>query len=246
MHLTFLESHRFWTPLWVVLSLTTEMDNPPSNCKWDKTQLLSIESSKGTCVCTKCVSAVPAQSLTKSYRFQPTKRRCILLETQISLVSFDRQKIHFASCKIWSRILWCSRTTYKQLFKKWTSKFTFSIWSSFLILTPAIWRKDRPWKRSYFFVAYFFYERDGQPNFRFDIDSKVLFIYRLIPRKPNFFGRLAIFYTTPIGRFFGASRSVHGRIQHKGAVTWVSGDRYALHRGTCKIWRWVVYLGSEK
>jgi hypothetical protein len=31
----------------------------------------------------------------------------------------------------------------------------------------------------------------------------VLFIYRLIPRKPYFLGRLATFGTTPVSRFLG-------------------------------------------
>jgi hypothetical protein len=64
--------------------------------------------------------------------------------------------------------------------------------------------------------SHFSCERDGQPTFEFDIDSEVLFIYRLIPRMPDFLGWLTIFDTTPIGRFFwgGASRSVHSRIQH--------------------------------
>jgi hypothetical protein len=44
----------------------------------------------------------------------------------------------------------------------------------------------------------------------------------------------------------GGARGVHGRIQHQSACFWVSFDRYALHRVACKIWRWVVHLGSEK
>jgi hypothetical protein len=67
------------------------------------------------------------------------------------------------------------------------------------------------------------------------MNLEVLFIYRLIPRKPNFLGWLAIFDTTPIGRFWGASRSVHGRIQLQNACFWVSVNRYALHRVSCKI-----------
>jgi hypothetical protein len=96
-------------------------------------------------------------------------------------------------------------------------------------------RKDRPWKKSHFFEAHFSCERNGQPNFKFDIDSEVLFIYRLIPRKPTLFGRIAIFYTTPIVRFLRASRSVHGRIQRKGADVWASVNRYALHHAACKF-----------
>jgi hypothetical protein len=59
------------------------------------------------------------------------------------------------------------------------------------------------WKVSLFFGPHFSCEQDGQPNFKFDIDSEVLSIYRLIPRKTNFLGCLTIFDTTPICRFWG-------------------------------------------
>jgi hypothetical protein len=36
------------------------------------------------------------------------------------------------------------------------------------------------------------------------MDSEVLLIYRLIPRKPDFLGWLAFFDTTPIGRLWGS------------------------------------------
>jgi hypothetical protein len=39
-----------------------------------------------------------------------------------------------------------------------------------------------------FLELIFFCERDGQHNFKFDIHSAVLFIYPLIPRKPDFLG----------------------------------------------------------
>jgi hypothetical protein len=61
------------------------------------------------------------------------------------------------------------------------------------ISTPAIWRKDRPWKKFYFFGARFSCEWDGRPNFKFDADSEALFIYRLIPREPDLVGWLANF-----------------------------------------------------
>jgi hypothetical protein len=77
------------------------------------------------------------------------------------------------------------------------------------------------------------------------MDSEVLFIYRLIPREPNFLGWLTAFGTSPVSRFLGASCSVHGRIQHKSACLWVSVDIYALYRGACEIW-WVVYVDFEK
>jgi hypothetical protein len=60
--------------------------------------------------------------------------------------------------------------------------------------------KVSPLKKSHFFGSHFSCERDGQPNFKFNIDSKVLFIYRLVPRKPDLFGLPAIFDITPIGR----------------------------------------------
>jgi hypothetical protein len=72
-------------------------------------------------------------------------------------------------------------------------------------------------EKSHFFGAHFSCEQDGEPNFKFDIDLQVLFIYRLIPREPDFLERVAIFDTTPIGRFRRASRSVHGRSQRTRA-----------------------------
>jgi hypothetical protein len=60
---------------------------------------------------------------------------------------------------------------------------------------------------------------DERPNFKFGTDSEVLFIYRLIPRKSDFLRWLAIFDTTPISRFLGASRGIHGRIQHQMLVS---------------------------
>jgi hypothetical protein len=95
--------------------------------------------------------------------------------------------------------------------------------------------KGQTLKKSHFSGVHFSCERDGQPNFKFDINSEVALMYRLMPRKPHFLGLLAIFDTTPIGRFFKASRSVHSRIQHKGAGVWVSLDRHSLHCAACKI-----------
>jgi hypothetical protein len=40
----------------------------------------------------------------------------------------------------------------------------------------------------HFFGVHFSCERDERPNFKFDKESEVLFIYRRIPRKPNFLG----------------------------------------------------------
>jgi hypothetical protein len=57
-------------------------------------------------------------------------------------------------------------------------------------------------------------ERDGQPNFKFDVDSKVLFIYRLIPRKFDFLTMFAALGATPTSSFLGASRNVPSRIQY--------------------------------
>jgi hypothetical protein len=86
-----------------------------------------------------------------------------------------------------------------------------------------------------FFGAHFSCEQDGQPYFKFDIVSEVLFIYRLIPRKFDFLGWLAAFCSTPINRFLWASGSAPGRIQHKNVCFYVSVNRYALHRVACKI-----------
>jgi hypothetical protein len=52
-------------------------------------------------------------------------------------------------------------------------------------------KKEGPWKKSHFFRAHFSCEQDWQTNFKFAIDSDVCFIYRLLPRKPNFLGWLA-------------------------------------------------------
>jgi hypothetical protein len=68
----------------------------------------------------------------------------------------------------------------------------------------------------------------------------------MILRKLVFLEQIVFFDTTPISHFFGASFSVHEVIQHKNACFLVSVDRYALHCISCKIWRCVVYLGSEK
>jgi hypothetical protein len=64
---------------------------------------------------------------------------------------------------------------------------------------------------------------------------EVLSSYRLTLRKLDLLGWLAAFGTIPVSRFFEASRSAHGRIQHKNACFWVSVDRYTLHRVACKI-----------
>jgi hypothetical protein len=43
-------------------------------------------------------------------------------------------------------------------------------------------------KKSHFLGAHFSCKWDEQTNFKFEKDSEVLFIYRLIPRKPDFLG----------------------------------------------------------
>jgi hypothetical protein len=63
----------------------------------------------------------------------------------------------------------------------------------------------------------------------------VRFIYRLLPRKFDFLRWLAGFGTTPIGRFSGASRSVHGCMQHKNACFWILIAKYALNRVACEM-----------
>jgi hypothetical protein len=69
----------------------------------------------------------------------------------------------------------------------------------------AIWKNVRPsrWKKSHFFRSPFSCERDKQPTMKFNIDTEVLFIYRLIPRKPGFRESMVFFDTTPISRFAG-------------------------------------------
>jgi hypothetical protein len=70
--------------------------------------------------------------------------------------------------------------------KKWGSKpISFQKLKFPNLSNPTNWKKDRPWKKFHFSWISFF-ERDRQPNFSFDTDSEVLFIYRLIPRKLNF------------------------------------------------------------
>jgi hypothetical protein len=51
---------------------------------------------------------------------------------------------------------------------------------------------------------------------------------------------------TPISRSVLASCSVHGHIKRKRNLLLVALDRYVLYRIECEIWRWVIYLGSEK
>jgi hypothetical protein len=90
-------------------------------------------------------------------------------------------------------------------------------------------------KVSVFFGAHFSCERDGHPTFKFYIDSEVLLIYRLIPRKFDFLEWLAALGTTTVNRFLGAPRSVHGSIQPKSACFWVSVKRNALDCVACEI-----------
>jgi hypothetical protein len=96
-------------------------------------------------------------------------------------------------------------------------------------------KKGQTLEKVSLFGAHFSCEWDGQPNFKFNIDAEVFFIYRRIFRKPDLFGPLAIFDTTPIGRFLRASRSVRGRIKHKSAGIWVPVNGYTFHRASCEI-----------
>jgi hypothetical protein len=91
----------------------------------------------------------------------------------------------------------------KQLLKKRTSNI-FQVVQIYIIFKPRILKKGQTlWKNAYFFGAHFSCDRDGWPNFKLYIDSEVLFIYRLMPRKTECLKWLAIFDTTPIGRFRG-------------------------------------------
>jgi hypothetical protein len=54
-----------------------------------------------------------------------------------------------------------------------------------------------------FFGSLFSCGRDKQTTFKFGKDLEVLFIYRLIPRKPDFLGWIAAFGSTPVSRFLG-------------------------------------------
>jgi hypothetical protein len=72
----------------------------------------------------------------------------------------------------------------------------------FFIFNPRHLKKGQTLESLPFYGLYF-YERDGRTNFKFNIALEVHFIYRLIPRKLDFLGRLPIFDTTPIGRFWG-------------------------------------------
>jgi hypothetical protein len=64
----------------------------------------------------------------------------------------------------------------------------------FSLLSP---KKGQTLEKVTFSGAHFPCERNGQPNFKFYMDSEVLFIYRLIPRKFDLMGRLAAFSTLP-------------------------------------------------
>jgi hypothetical protein len=70
----------------------------------------------------------------------------------------------------------------KQLFKKWKSKVHIFKTLKFLMFQTPAFGKGQTLEKSYFFGSHFSCERDGRPNFKFGIDSEVLFIYQLIPR----------------------------------------------------------------
>jgi hypothetical protein len=61
-----------------------------------------------------------------------------------------------------------------------------------------------PLKTTNFFWFSFSCEQYGQPILKFDIDSEVLYIYRLKPRMVDFLRWLAAFGTTPVSRFLAA------------------------------------------
>jgi hypothetical protein len=75
--------------------------------------------------------------------------------------------------------------------------------SYFLLFKPRHLEKGETLEKVLLFGAHFSCEWNERLDFKFNIDLEVLFIYRRIPRKPDFLGWLAIFDTTPIGRFWG-------------------------------------------
>jgi hypothetical protein len=83
--------------------------------------------------------------------------------------------------------------------------FSFHIFKKFdfSIFNPRHLKKRQTLEKVSLFGAYFSCERDEQPNFKFDIDWYVLPIYRLIPRKPDFLGRLAICDNFQLVAFLG-------------------------------------------
>jgi hypothetical protein len=93
----------------------------------------------------------------------------------------------------------------KQLFEKnGGQKFAFSKSSNFSIFQPRHLKKGRSGKTSHFFLDFIFLVNGTDNSFKFDINSEVLFIYCLIPRKLDFIGWLAAFDTTPVSRFLRA------------------------------------------
>jgi hypothetical protein len=88
--------------------------------------------------------------------------------------------------------------------------------------TPAFGkRSDHPLGKSPTFLgSHFSCERDKQPTFKLEINSEMLFIYRLTPRRLGFLGWIDFFDPTPISRFFGPSFSVHGLMNIKMHVYW--------------------------
>jgi hypothetical protein len=101
--------------------------------------------------------------------------------------------------------------------------------------------------KSFIFLASLFSpELNRQPNFKFNMDLDVPFIFRLIQCAPGFLGYIDNFQAAPTSRFFTANSSAHSPIEHKSACFLVPFDRRALHCVACQIWGWVVYLSSEK
>jgi hypothetical protein len=97
-------------------------------------------------------------------------------------------------------------------------------------------RTDHPLEKSFTFLeSHFSPEWDRQPTIKFNMNSDVPFIFRLIPVKPGFLGWIVVFDTTPISRFFKASYSVNGLVEHQSACFLVSMDRYSLHCVACEI-----------
>jgi hypothetical protein len=113
--------------------------------------------------------------------------------------------------------------------------FSFS-YVEFSIFKSRHLNKGHTLGKSHFFGAHFSCERDGQPNFKFDMNSEMRYLYRLIPRKFDFIGWLAAFSTYHSGQSLFGSFSERSRPHKtKSACVWVSIDRYTLYRVACKI-----------
>jgi hypothetical protein len=74
----------------------------------------------------------------------------------------------------------------------------------------------------------------------------MLFIYRLIPRAPNLYGRIDVFGGFTTNRCFGGLCHASVRIQPRNRLFFVSLDRYGLYINLCEIWSRVVCHGFDK